>query len=57
MAYNTHFIPSSVSIKSYFQEITVVIHTFSTLNTFLSTFNQFENDTIDMSGFGQFYKD
>ena len=40
--------------EACFQQITVVIHTFSTLNAFLNTSNQFESNPIDMSGFGQF---
>ena len=40
--------------KTCFQQITVVIHTFSTLNAFLNTFNQFESNSTDMSGLGQF---
>ena len=39
--------------KACSQQITVVIHTFSTLIVFLGTFKQSENNSVDASRFGQ----
>ena len=46
-------IPFRTPIKSYSQQITVVIHTFSTLDAFLSIFKWSEGNSIDASGFRQ----
>ena len=48
-----YFVVMKTSIKHYSHQVIVVIHTFSTLNAFLSTFQQSESNSVNMSIFGQ----